>query len=104
MFLPIGDAPNPREIPWVTYTLIALNVVVFLGLWPTSARRPRPNDPRALRYLQTIERTHGADYALQAASQLTVYDLIVFEHGFKPRDPEPADLFSSLFLHGGLAL
>ena len=103
MFLPIGDAPNPREIPWVTYTLIALNVVVFLGLWPTSARRPRPNDPRALRYLQTIERTHGADYALQAASQLTVYDLIVFEHGFKPRDPELADLFSSMFLHGGLA-
>ena len=26
MFLPIGDTPNPRTTPWVTYGLIAANV------------------------------------------------------------------------------
>ena len=30
MFIPIGDAPNPKGIPFVTYTLIAVNVAVYL--------------------------------------------------------------------------
>jgi hypothetical protein len=29
LFLPVGDAPNPKGIPFVTYVLIALNVAVF---------------------------------------------------------------------------
>jgi len=32
---------------------------------------------------------------------LSAYDLFVFEHGYKPGAPELADLFSSMFLHGG---
>ena len=30
MVLPIGDAPNPRGVPVVTYALIAVNVAVYL--------------------------------------------------------------------------
>ena len=31
----------------------------------------------------------------------SAYDLYVFEHGYKPAAPQLADLFYSLFLHGG---
>ena len=30
MFLPLGDDPNPRGVPVVTWTLIGINVAVFL--------------------------------------------------------------------------
>ena len=30
MVIPIGDAPNPRGVPIVTYLLIAANVAVYL--------------------------------------------------------------------------
>ena len=30
MFLPIGDAPNPKGTPFVTRALTAVNVAVFL--------------------------------------------------------------------------
>ncbi|MEZ6185276.1 MAG: rhomboid family intramembrane serine protease [Planctomycetota bacterium] len=102
MFLPVGDAPNPRETPWVTYGLIALNVAVFLLLWPTTRERPRPHDPRVARYYRTLVEVYGEPTAQAAVRDLSEYDLLVFEHGFKPRDPELRDLFSSLFLHGGL--
>ena len=29
MFIPVGDAPNPKGVPFVNYTLIALNVAAF---------------------------------------------------------------------------
>ena len=32
MFLPLGDEPNPRGVPWVTYGLIVANVAVYLLL------------------------------------------------------------------------
>ena len=32
---------------------------------------------------------------------VSAYDLFVFEHGYKPATPQLADLFFSLFLHGG---
>ena len=30
MLLPIGDSPNPRSVPWITWTLIAVNVLVYV--------------------------------------------------------------------------
>ena len=54
MFLPIGDAPNPRETPWLTYALIALNLFVFLALLPEQGARPQLEDPALAEYLQTL--------------------------------------------------
>ncbi len=34
MFLPIGDSPNPPGTPWVNYTIIAINIAVYLLLLP----------------------------------------------------------------------
>ena len=46
MFLPIGDAPNPKGTPFVTYALIAANVAAFLLLnVPLGSRRADVNDP-----------------------------------------------------------
>jgi membrane associated rhomboid family serine protease len=36
-----------------------------------------------------------------ALTDLSAYDLYVFEHGYKPAAPQVPDLFYSLFLHGG---
>jgi len=102
VFLPIGDAPNPRGVPWVTWGLIALNVFVYVGLLPATGKRPLPSDPRVAHYVRTLDEVYGRELALQVAAQVTVYDLIVFEHGFKPQAPELLDLFASMFLHGGM--
>ena len=46
MVLPIGDAPNPRGVPYVTYALIAANVAVYvLVTLPLAAAKPAPGDP-----------------------------------------------------------
>ena len=52
MFLPIGDHPNPRSIPWVNYLLLAANVVVWLFVaLPLMSARPDLQDPLLLEYL-----------------------------------------------------
>lgn len=92
MFLPIGDEPNPRGfVPWVTWALIAVNVLVHLA-WglPLSATPADPSDPRVL--------AAGA-----AARGLTAWDLFLLDHGFVPAAPSLADLLTSMFLHAGLA-
>ena len=72
MFLPIGDAPNPRGFfPWLTWLIIAINVLVHVSL------------------------------ALPASSEQ--WAQLVTRYGFVPGDPEPFDLFASLFLHANLA-
>ena len=54
MFLPLGDEPNPRGVPVVTYALIAANCVVYLFTLPLSTMRPDLNDPALTEYLRVI--------------------------------------------------
>jgi membrane associated rhomboid family serine protease len=103
LFLPVGDSPNPPGIPWVNYTLIAANVIVFLMLVPLSGQAPDVRDPALLEYLTAIaqERNLGALDVRQMAASISRYDLVVFRHGFRPSDPSAPDIFTAMFLHGG---
>ena len=59
MFLPIGDAPNPKGTPFVTYALIAVNVAVFLLFnVPLGSQRADVNDPAFHEYVEVM--THGS--------------------------------------------
>jgi membrane associated rhomboid family serine protease len=76
-------------------------VYVLLTL-PLSTQAASPQDPRIPEYLEMLRHAGLDRPALaQAMGQLSVYDLFVFEHGFRPAAPSIADLFSSLFLHAG---
>ncbi len=99
--LPLGDAPNPRGVAWVTSLLIALNVAVYvLVTVPLSSVRPDPRDPRLAEYALTIsDALDGRLSPRQVAAQATEYDLFVFTHAFRPAEPTVADLFAALFLH-----
>jgi len=104
VFFPIGDAPNPRDFrAWVTWAIIVANVVVYVLLTlPLSTQAASPQDPRIPEYLEMLRHAGLDRPALaQAMGQLSVYDLFVFQHGFRPAAPSIADLFSSLFLHAG---
>ena len=103
MFLPLGDEPNPRGVPWITYGLIATNVVVYLFLsLPLSGVQADPTNPVLAEYVRVL-----LDAASQSVSpselvgQITAYDLVVFNHGFRPVAPAPAALLTSMFLHAG---
>jgi membrane associated rhomboid family serine protease len=37
----------------------------------------------------------------ELVQQLTAYDLVVFDYGFRPVAPDPTALFTSMFLHAG---
>lgn len=103
MLLPLSDAPNPRGTPVVTHGLIAVNVLVYLLIsLPLEHQRPDWESPAARRYLQEM-RDHLPPWPgnVRILRQLSAYDLFVFEHGFRPAQPELADLFTSMFLHGG---
>ncbi|MFQ5989507.1 MAG: rhomboid family intramembrane serine protease, partial [Candidatus Methylomirabilales bacterium] len=103
MILPLGDAPNPRGTPFITYGLILANCAVFLLITlPLSGRAPDPNDPLLLEYLrvvaQTLPRPIPLDEILRSTS---AYDLFVFRYGFRPTSPSLTTLFTTMFLHAG---
>ena len=103
MFLPLGDEPNPRGVPVVTYTLIGLNVAVFLFVTlPLSAVRPSPDNPVLWEYVTAIGPQLSGRMALESLLlQTSSYDLVVFSYGFRPAEPGVLALLTSLFLHGG---
>ena len=104
MFLPLGDEPNPRGIPWATYGLIALNVAAYLFIsLPLSVTRPDVGDPQLGEYIRAILETlpPGQVSATQIVQQVTMYDLFVFDHGFRPAALAPLALVTSMFLHAG---
>ncbi|MYK87595.1 MAG: rhomboid family intramembrane serine protease [Acidobacteria bacterium] len=103
MFLPLGDEPNPRGVPVVTYTLIGINVAVFLFVTlPLSAVRPDLDDPALFEYLNAIRpQLPSRMEAERLLMQVSAYDLVVFSYGFRPADPSAIALLTSLFLHGG---
>jgi len=104
LFLPIGDTPNPRNFfPWVNWTLIAVNVLIYLVIsLPLSFQSVDPRDPLLLEYLRTIAPSLPSGVPLRAVlAHLSAYDLFVFSHGYKPAAPQLTDLFFAMFLHGG---
>ena len=54
--LPLSDAPNSSKTPFVTYALIALNVLVIYLLFtlPMSGQAPSPGDPRVAAYVEAL--------------------------------------------------
>jgi membrane associated rhomboid family serine protease len=103
MFLPIGDAPNPRGTPFVTYALVAINVAVFL-MWnvPLGSRPADVNDPAFAEYVEVMARElSGRADVRQLVAQTSAYDLFSFEHGYRPAAAQVSDLLSCMFLHGG---
>jgi len=103
VLLPLSDAPNPGGRPYVTYGLIAANILVYaLVSLPLGARPPDTGSPAFQAYVEVVRDQLPPGVPLRAAlANTSAYDLYVFEHGYKPADPQFADLFYSLFLHGG---
>ena len=103
MLLPLGDEPNPRGAPWVTYCLIAANAAVYLLVsLPLGAVRPALDDPALAGYLAVlVNQFAGRVSDLDLLRQISAYDLVVFTHGFRPADPAAAALLTSMFLHAG---
>lgn len=100
MFIPVGDTPNPRGIPLITWLLIGINIAVFLLISiPLMDRPADPSDPLFREFLWTLQE-RGLD-AGRIAAQASAYDLFVFRHGFRPAEFAVSNLFSSLFLHAG---
>jgi len=100
MLLPIGDTPNPRGTPYVTWGLIAVNIAVYLLVsLPLSAMRPDPSDPWLYEYVRTFG--NGMFSIGDALRAVSAYDLVVFRFGFRPADPSLLSLFTAMFLHGG---
>jgi membrane associated rhomboid family serine protease len=105
MFLPIGDQPNARGVPVVNYALIAANVAAFLFITlPLAHQQPDVLDPAVQELLRQLLR-HGAEADLEtlaaAARRISAYDLFLFRWGFRPADPSPLALLTSMFLHAG---
>ncbi len=103
MFLPLGDEPNPRGVPWVTYGLIAANVAIYLLIsLPLSGVRPDLDDPALADYVRMLaEQFAGRLSAAEILQGTSAYDLVVFTHGFRPAEPAVLALLTSMFLHAG---
>ena len=105
MFLPIGDTPNqPGYSPWMTWLLIAANVAVYLLITvPLSTQGVDLNDPQVREFIRLMAPTLPEGMSVrQFISQISAYDIFTFMHGYKPGAPSVADLFTAMFLHGGL--
>ena len=101
MFIPVGDTPNPRRTPYVNYLLIGVNVAVFLFVTlPLTMQPPDLSDPALMDYLYAIG-IRGPVPAQAILDQLSAYDLIMFEWGFRPAEASLVTLTTAMFLHGG---
>jgi membrane associated rhomboid family serine protease len=103
--IPLGDSPNPPGVPVLNYTLLAINIglYVFITL-PLGASAVNPNDPALLEYLRTVVgQLQGPVSVHDVVRQTSAYDLFVFQHGFRPAAPALTDLFFAMFLHAGFA-
>lgn len=103
MFLPLGDSPNPRAIPFVTYGIIAVNALIYaLVSLPLSFQPADPSDPAFREYLDVIgQHLPPGTTVREVLNQITMYDLYVFTHAFRPAEPSIWTLFASMFLHSG---
>jgi membrane associated rhomboid family serine protease len=102
MILPLGDAPNPRGVPFMTYALIAANVAVYVLITlPLSATPADPTDPALREYLGVVTRDLPRVPLRELLHSISTYDLFLFRHGFRPGHPALGPLFASLFLHAG---
>ena len=65
MILPLGDEPNPRSLPVVTYALMLINCAAYLFVsLPLSFVGPEPGDPVVLEYLGAIEESMARPLSL----------------------------------------
>ena len=84
MFLPIGDSPNPPGTPWMTYSLIAVNVVVYVVLLPAGFQAPDIDDPALRNYLDVTEDQTDQDFLAIAVNVRVVPDeYLVVDEPFK---------------------
>ncbi len=101
MFLPIGDSPNSPKTPWVNWFLIAVNVLIFLVMFPLSFERVAEDDPALQRYAELIAKERNIP-APTIAYHTTRLDLVQWDYGVKPGQLSLMDVLTSMFLHGGL--
>ncbi len=102
MFFPVADTPNPPGRAYVTWTLIAVNVGIYLLVsLPAGLSKINLQDPVLHEYLQVLDLV-GKVTAQQVYQNVSAYDLLVFQYGFRPAEFAPLTLISSLFLHGGV--
>ncbi len=103
MILPLGDSPNPRGTPILTYALILINCAVFaLITLPLSATAPDPNDPALWEYVRVVSTTLPHPMPVEEVlRRISAYDLLVFRYGFRPAAANLLSLFTSMFLHAG---
>lgn len=103
MILPLGDAPNPRGTPFLTYTLILVNCAVFAFITlPLGATAPDPNDPALWEYVRIISTALPQPVPVEELlRRISAYDLFVFQYGFRPAAANLVSLVTSMFLHAG---
>ncbi len=103
MFLPIGDTPNPKGVPIVTYALIAANVAVFLLVnLPLGAERANRRDPVFREYVQVMaQQLDDPEQLRLIVARTSAYDLFSFAHGYRPAAPRLSSLLTCMFLHAG---
>ncbi len=102
MFFPIADTPNPPGRPLITWALVGMNIAVYLLVsLPATMAAVDLNDPLLFEYLRVLG-LRGPISAREIYENISAYDLLVFDYGFRPGDFSLVALFSSMFLHGGL--
>ena len=102
MFLPISDAPNPRGTPLATWTILGLNILLFVFVnVPLGAQRADTADPEFQEYIEFLSQQVDGATLSRITQQTSAYDLFVFKHGYRPAEPSLTDLLFSMFLHGG---
>ena len=112
MALPIRDNERTHRVPWITLTLIAINVLVFLFVQPAGFQGggiQRPEDQN--RYWQAQEQEAFVYRWGAVACEVTTGKTLASKpsgcHGERPDDPPRGKsislaLLTAMFLHGSI--
>ncbi len=80
-----------------------MNVGIYLLIsLPLSATAPEGNNPLLRNYINMLlAQGISPEYVRAILAQTSLNDLLLFQYGYKPANPNIISLFSSLFLHAG---
>lgn len=94
MFIPYGDTNNASTRPYATWSLLAINIGLFFFVaLPLSGMEVSIDNPVLSEYYRV---TPPENYIVNT---MNLYELLVFQYGFRSAAPSLISIFTAQFLH-----
>lgn len=102
MFLPYDDVNPTDGTPVVNWTVIVLNILIFIGVYVVYLPSVSGQTELVQGWLEWANRQEGCLAQWKRMRIDNITNLFLVNYGLVPEIKSPVTFFTSMFLHGGL--